>query len=206
MGTLGSEQRRPDMGASFIDTCYCPADQMPSGRCTMTTVRSTRARDSLATSAVAAWRRQPLSRRRLLQATGGLAVAAGLGAGARTAPGRSARQRRRHADDPLLAGIRWTQRQQALRRADRNRDPRHLPRQQRRDLRQPARGRSRRDRHRHALPRLREEPLRGRSCCRRSTTRDCRTPPITSPSSRSRSGTPSTARPTPRPSSGAPGR
>jgi spermidine/putrescine transport system substrate-binding protein len=52
----------------------------------MTTVRSTRARDSLATSAVAAWRRQPLSRRRLLQATGGLAVAAGLGAGARTAP------------------------------------------------------------------------------------------------------------------------
>jgi spermidine/putrescine-binding protein len=45
----------------------------------MTTVRSTRARDSLATSAVVARRRQQLSRRRLLQATGGLALAAGLG-------------------------------------------------------------------------------------------------------------------------------
>ena len=52
----------------------------------MTTARSSRARDPLPTSAVAAWRRQPLSRRRLLQATGGLAVAAGLGAGTGTTP------------------------------------------------------------------------------------------------------------------------
>ena len=37
-------------------------------------------------SAVAAWRRRPLSRRRLLQATGGLAIAAGLGTGSRTIP------------------------------------------------------------------------------------------------------------------------
>src|SRR3954454_6841911 len=86
MGTLGTEQRRPDPGANFIDTCYCPPDQIPAGRRTMTTVRSTRERDSLATSTVAVRRRQPLTRRRILQATGGLAVAAGLGAGARSAP------------------------------------------------------------------------------------------------------------------------
>ncbi len=46
------------------------------------------ARDALRNSAVAAWR-QPLSRRGLLKATGGLAVAAGLGATARAVPARA---------------------------------------------------------------------------------------------------------------------
>jgi len=51
---------------------------------------SHRARTPLQSSAVAAWRRQPLNRRRLLKATGGLALAAGLGAGSR--PGLAAAQ------------------------------------------------------------------------------------------------------------------
>ena len=66
---------------------------------------SKEAHDALRGSAVAAWRRQPLSRRRLLQATGGLAIAAGLGASSRADPGRGARECRRHADDALLAGL-----------------------------------------------------------------------------------------------------
>ncbi len=46
---------------------------------------SHRARTVSNGSAVSVWRRQPLSRRRLLQATGGAALVAGLGGGSRAA-------------------------------------------------------------------------------------------------------------------------
>ena len=51
-----------------------------------------------------------------------------------------------------------------------------------------------------------KQPLRGRPPAGDRLRPDCRTPPTTSPSSRNQNGTPSTARPTPPPSSGAPGR
>ena len=114
-------------------------------------------------SAVAVWRRQPLSRRRLLQATGGLAIAAGLGAGTRTAP--AAAQGNVGGTLTMLCWQGYDGPNAAVPFREQNGVEIQATYLGSNDeifatLRAGGLGDAR---HRHALPRLREEPLRGRS-------------------------------------------